>query len=387
MVPRAFRTFFGLALMACLPVQASAFFDGQVNAKTYLAASSSNIKDLLKDLKDEKDDKSSKSTSAKKAAEDKAKAAKKVAEAKAKADKKAAEDKAKADKGGKGNPKGNKGSDKGDKGNKWGHGGGSGSGNHGGGSGSGNHGGGSGNGNHGGGSGGGGGGSGGTKSLVSLVGKDQGGSGDKGTKFRPVDSSGKPASFELSARSYIDQSKPFDANAKGSPGRVDIGPIGTGVLTADGKGSIYIEGGGKYGDEELIFNYDKPVLLHGIEMGLVHIDFGKGLGSVDDPVLFLKRANDADWSITLAEDDILAAFHKTGSEMGFIDFGDFVGLPGLTDETLITAMKIRETNGALKINFVKQKGMNVPEPTTWLLLTTLLVLAMIYKRRKMYAQQ
>jgi hypothetical protein len=192
------------------------------------------------------------------------------------------------------------------------------------------------------------------------------GKGNKGILFRPSDGAGGYANFVMTARTMIDPAQPLVADAPGSVGTVyiDKDQEGAGVRTIDDDGSKGISGGGMHQDEELIFTYDVPIHLDSLLIGMANIDFGKGPGDKDEPVLFLSVAGSGGFGITLTELQIKAAFTFTGDGQGTIDLSKVTSLPG---DTAIAAFKLRETLGHTSVLFVST-GILIPEPATMSLL-------------------
>lgn len=198
--------------------------------------------------------------------------------------------------------------------------------------------------------------------MINLDKATQGG-GNKGASYRPVDEFGQDVNFYMTARTAIDDSQPFVADAAGSVGTVVIegghGDKGAGVQNAAGGGSKGISG--KHGDkdEELIFWYDQAVTLDSLSIMLRDIDFGNGGGDKDDPVIFLSVAGTGSFGVTVQETEISNAFASAGDKRGTVDFGSF----GLAGDTAITAFKIRATNDHFSVTGAAT-GTPIPEPGT-----------------------
>lgn len=217
------------------------------------------------------------------------------------------------------------------------------------------------------------------------------GEGNKGASFRPwTDASHTAtANFVITARTGIDEYSPLDPSASGAVGTVYIEKDGkngkrkgAGVQTADAGGSKGISGGGPARDEELIFTYDEDVYLNSISIQLGDIDFGnQGVASdKDDPVIFLQTAGSATFDVAIGEADIYAAFSyigDPGNKYGEVDFNSFTSLAGLSNDTVISAFAVRETNDHIYVN-----GATVPEPATLGLLAFGGSLVLIRRRRK-----
>ncbi|MCZ6697699.1 MAG: hypothetical protein O7D94_02070, partial [Planctomycetota bacterium] len=173
------------------------------------------------------------------------------------------------------------------------------------------------------------------------------GEGNKGTSFRPVDSTGAPAFFELTARAIIDPGDPFNPDALGPTGTVfvDTTDKGTGVQNIAGGGSKGISGGGPNQDEELIFTFDGPIPASSVILDLNEIEF-EGIDNKDDPVLFLSVAGSGIFGLTVQETEIENAFTSTGDKRGRIDFAL---LASLTAGLQIDAFKIREIKGHITV--------------------------------------
>ncbi len=192
-----------------------------------------------------------------------------------------------------------------------------------------------------------------------LLDKGHQGEGNMGTPFRPIDESGSPAVFELTAHTMVDMMAPFDPNASFQTGTVHI-QDGAGVQAISGGGSMEISGGATLQNEELIFTFDNPVLASEIILGLIHVDFGDGPGDRDDPVIFLSNAADpVVFEHVIKEAEIQANFTPTVGQDGLVDFSGFrMPRPGL----LIDSFMVRETNSHVAVNLF------VPEPATLFLL-------------------
>jgi len=212
--------------------------------------------------------------------------------------------------------------------------------------------------------------------LTSLT-EDAQGEGNKGFSWIPLDSEGNPSAFTMTARSSVDSSQPFSANAAGDLGTVYIkrGSKGAGVQDSSYGGSSGISGGGRDKDEELIFTYESPVSLDSILLELNDIQFVGGhhnRDEKDNPVLFISERGSGLFN-TVKEVDIVSAFTFTADKKGILDFGALSPLLGYTE---IDAFKIRETNGHLYVNSLSQVYVNslsqastvpVPAPSALLL--------------------
>jgi len=198
--------------------------------------------------------------------------------------------------------------------------------------------------------------------MIALDKATQGG-GNKGANYRPVDEFGVEASFYITARTAIDHTQPFFADAAGSVGTIIIedgkGDKGAGVQDAAGKGSKGISGASGDKDEELIFWYDQAVTLDSLSIMLRDIDFGSGASHKDDPVIFLSVAGTGAFGVTIQEAEISNAFTSTGNKRGTVDFGSFTSLAG---DTAITAFKIRATNDHFSVGAASGGSAAVPEP-------------------------
>ncbi|MCF7974385.1 MAG: hypothetical protein K9N55_11260 [Phycisphaerae bacterium] len=186
------------------------------------------------------------------------------------------------------------------------------------------------------------------------------GSGDKGVSWTPIDSQGNSASFTITARSSVDNTQPFNANASGDVGTAYVRDYkGTGVKDLWSEGSSGISGGGGDKDEELIFTYDVPVSMDGLFVQLNDVDFGHGLNDKDDPVLFISQAGSGLFS-TLTETDFKSAFTFTGYKRGLLNFG---ALAPLLNYTAIDGFKIRETHDHIYVSGISEASpMPVPAP-------------------------
>jgi hypothetical protein len=214
--------------------------------------------------------------------------------------------------------------------------------------------------------------------VIYLDGTAQG-DGNKGTAFRPSDGAGGFANFLMTARSMIDNTQPFVADAPGSVGTICIDKgNGAGVQAPGPSGSEGISGAGKHQDEELIFTYDHPVHLSSIFLGLANIDFGKGAGDGDDPVIFLSIAGSGGFGVTVSESQIKAAFTAAGSGRGTVDFSRLTSLPV---DTAIDAFKVRETYGHISVVLVSM-GVAVPEPAAASLLAIGAAVSLIRRGRR-----
>lgn len=192
-----------------------------------------------------------------------------------------------------------------------------------------------------------------------LLDKGHQGGGNKGTAFRPIDESGLPAVFELTAHTLVDSTLPFDPNASFQTGTVHI-QDGAGVQLISGGGSMEISGAGTLANEDLIFTFDNPISVEEIILGLIHVDFGSGPGHRDDPVIFLSSAADPGvFEHVVMEAEIQDNFTPTGGQDGRVDFSGFTMLPL---GTLIDSFMVRETNAHIAVNLF------VPEPATLFLL-------------------
>ncbi len=175
------------------------------------------------------------------------------------------------------------------------------------------------------------------------------GQGNKGVMFRPVDSTGNPAFFVLTALSGVNAAAPTDPDSAGSIGtiHVDRDDNGTGVQSSGGGGSKAISGGGPDQDEELTFMFDAAVPAASILLDLVAINFGNGPDAGDDPVIFLfSSGNMGVYDHTILEADIQSAFTPTGNDRGRVDFSQFGSIP---PDLLIHAFKLRETRGHVAV--------------------------------------
>jgi len=203
--------------------------------------------------------------------------------------------------------------------------------------------------------------------MINLDKATQGG-GNKGANYRPVNEFGQDVNFYMTARTAIDHTQPFFADAAGSIGTVVIdgghGDKGAGVQDVTAHGSKGISGAGGDKDEELIFWYDQAVTLDSLSIMLRDIDFGNGGGHKDDPVIFLSVAGTGDFGLTVQETEIANAFTSTGNKRGTIDFGNL----GLAGDTAISAFKIRATNDHFSVTGAAT-GTAVPEPGAIALLT------------------
>ena len=213
------------------------------------------------------------------------------------------------------------------------------------------------------------------------------GKGNKGFSWTPTDREGNPATFVMTARSGVDSSQPFSANALGDPGTVFIekGYKGAGVKNSDFGGSGGISGGGGDKDEELIFTYNSSVSLESIQLGLNDIEFGHGLDDKDDPVLFLSQGGSGQFSV-ITETDIKAtsAFTYTGYKRGILDFGALSSVLGFTD---IDAFAIRETRDHIYVKSLSQatpSAVPVPTPSAFFLASVgTMFSAWIHRRRNL----
>lgn len=214
--------------------------------------------------------------------------------------------------------------------------------------------------------------------------KDVQGEGNKGVSFRPwTDATHtQTTNFVVTARTGIDENSPYLANAAGDVGTVFIekdgkgGKLkGAGVQTITLGGSKGISGGGGDCDEELIFTYDNAVALSSVTIYLGDIEFGDlnksgEKAAKDDPVIFLKTAGSNTFDVTVTESDIYAAFNYIGdhkNKYGQVNFNSFITSAQLAETTMLSAFKVRETNGHLYVSGGSENGA-VPEPATMTLL-------------------
>ncbi len=201
------------------------------------------------------------------------------------------------------------------------------------------------------------------------------GEGNMGASFRPWSEAShtETANFVMTARTGIDNNSPFDASAFGYAGTIyikkngqDDTPRGAGVQTAEAHGSKGISGGGGDSDEELIFTYDEDVYLDSINIWLGNIEFGMQdiASDKDDPVIFLRLGGSDTFDVTIPEADIYSAFSYIGDDKdkyGIVDFSSFTSLAGLSEDTAISAFKIRETNDHIYVRDTDD-GAVIPEP-------------------------
>jgi len=186
-----------------------------------------------------------------------------------------------------------------------------------------------------------------------------------GPLFRPRDDTGALAPFQISARTRIDATAPFDVDAVGQVGTIFAMHEGLGVQDFDGSGSKEISGGGGHQDEEITMTFDAPVTATAIELGVAEFDPGNGLGDKDDMALFLNLVGGG--TITLDEFDYLSAFIPSADDAsrGMIDFA-LLDHPLLTPGSLVESMTVRETRGHLLVNALAYG--QVPAPGGILLL-------------------
>ncbi len=190
---------------------------------------------------------------------------------------------------------------------------------------------------------------------VYLDGDHQGGNGNKGQMFRPVDEFGELANFVMTAKSSIDADSALNPNAQGDVGTVYIykEDKGAGVQDIDGKGSKGISGGGGDKDEALFFNFDNPVLASSIQLTLGDFEPGKGLCDKDDAILFIDVLGVMNPIVRILEQgDWLSAVMFTDKKMAVVDFGKL----DLGAGAMITSFGIRETNYHIGVTAMANGG-------------------------------
>jgi hypothetical protein len=169
------------------------------------------------------------------------------------------------------------------------------------------------------------------------------GRGNKGSGFRPVNTTANSAPFVLTARSNVASNDSSDPDAAGALGTIciDDGTNGCGVQDAWGSGSYGISGSGTGSNEELILLFDAAIPASSLSLDLTSYSPGSGTGSAEDAVIFLfSYGNMGEYDVTISEQEIVNAFTSTGSGKGRIDFSRFSSIPS---NLRIHAAKFRMT--------------------------------------------
>jgi len=200
--------------------------------------------------------------------------------------------------------------------------------------------------------------------------KDSQGKGNKGTSFRPVDDSGNDAPFVISAWSMLDPAQPENPAAPSFDdglGTVYVGKDGVGVKTNGEAGSKGISGISSHKNEELIFEFDNPMPLGDLSLGIANTDYNENEGNFgnDNPVLFLSASiTTGVFEYTVTEHELAAHFQKEDPKgnHGFILLGD-LNDGSIPDNLTIGAFKFRETAGHTVVSKIA-----IPEPATICLL-------------------
>lgn len=195
--------------------------------------------------------------------------------------------------------------------------------------------------------------------------------GNQGSLFFPVG-----GNFSLTSRYGMSSAEKFNPNAAGSTGTVWVGSNGTGVQNAAKMNSKSIEGMGSDANEELIINFDVATALDSITIDLAGLNLNGGLLRGDDPFLFIQHASDPSLWEVYNETNWGAAFTSTGPTSGRLNLAN-LGLASFG----VSSVKIRETHELIMVSDVSA-AVAVPEPTTWLIMTSCLLLVAVIKRRK-----
>jgi hypothetical protein len=178
----------------------------------------------------------------------------------------------------------------------------------------------------------------------------QGGPGNYGELFTPIDDAGFLAPLTVTARTAIAPQDPFDLFAAGAPGTVYLSGSGAGVRTQAGLGSSKVSGAMEDGIEELILTFAAPVPVESVYLTLEGYRPGNGLDSYDDPLVFvLLTGGDV---LTFSE---LNGIEEGNGQTGTLDLAALVN-PGAMIES-ITVREIRRHVGLESLMFA-----TVPTP-------------------------
>ncbi len=177
-----------------------------------------------------------------------------------------------------------------------------------------------------------------------ILDEEHQGKGNKGSEYRPLDTSGELSGLVLSAWSSIDRRGPFDPDASHGEGSVYIDRGGAGVKPDSGCGSKGISGYGSFKDEQLNFTFDDPALAHSIQLGFIKFRPNYRLHSGDDPVIFIHLVGEENM-VVLDETDYMNAFTSTGRQKGYIDFASL----GFGD-AMVDWFGVRETRGSIEVS-------------------------------------
>lgn len=201
--------------------------------------------------------------------------------------------------------------------------------------------------------------------------------GNHGFVFFPVGFSGSETPFTLTAKTNISHLAASIPIAPGLAGTVDIINKGTGVQNALKQGSHAMDGSpsSPFRDEQLTATFSAAVSLNSIKMGLGNLNLRALINQGSSPWIYIQRAdnllyyvvNKLTWG---------AAFIPGGPGEGLVDFS-LLGLPDVN----IASVSIRETGQYTYLTSLTGQ-VAVPEPSTWAILGSTLLLGMFLKRRK-----
>lgn len=145
--------------------------------------------------------------------------------------------------------------------------------------------------------------------------------------LRPVDDQGTPSRFTIRARTAIARSGATQPEAPGTNGTVMIGGSGLGANTTSCNGNPCSSGNGS-SDEELIFDFDKPVRAASIVITQAQV----GYGAV---TAFLSSATSSSYDYTLSAAELTAA------SIGYTRGYHFAFCPSLPADLMVDSIKFR----------------------------------------------
>ena len=200
----------------------------------------------------------------------------------------------------------------------------------------------------------------------------QGGSGNQGQAFRPIDDLGF-RSITVTARTSIAPFDPFDPFAPGTAGTIYVGSNGGGVKDIGGLGSSQISGINEDSIEELIVSFDRPVSTESLSVTISKYKPGSGFGSNDDPLVFVFLTSGE----VLMFDETNGIVDESG-DMGTLDLATL-----LAPDAIVKSIRVRELRRHIALDSITFVA--VPTPGCLALLAAAGLIAPHRRRRRVTA--